>query len=51
LPGRRTSPETETTLVPGDCSVPKPAHHFAPEAMMCGTLESVSTLLISVGPS
>jgi hypothetical protein len=50
LPGRRTSPETETTLVPGDCSVPKLLNQSAPEAMMCGTFERVSTLLISVGP-
>jgi hypothetical protein len=50
LPGRWTQPETETTLVPGDCSVPKLLNQSAPLATMWGTLESVSTLLIRVGP-
>jgi hypothetical protein len=50
LPGRCTQPDTETTLVPVDCSVPNRRYQSAPRLTMCGTAQSVSTLLISVGP-
>jgi hypothetical protein len=36
-------------FVPGDFSVPMPANHAAPLRTICGTLQSVSTLLMSVG--
>ena len=49
LPGRSTFPETVNILVPGDLSVPRKRNHSAPLFTMCGTLQSVSTLLITVG--
>ena len=49
LPGTFTFPETEKTFVPGDFSVPMLANQFAPFTRMCGTLHSVSTLLMAVG--
>ena len=36
-------------LGPVDFSVPMPAYHSAPRSMMCGTFDSVSTLLMTVG--
>src|SRR5207302_9203771 len=50
LPGRRTLPDTDTILVPVDFSVPTDLNHSAPFSMIAGTLQSVSTLLIRVGP-
>src|SRR4051812_45691495 len=50
LPGRRTLPDTDTTFVPLDFSVPTSLNHFAPRQITSGTFISVSTLLISVGP-
>jgi hypothetical protein len=50
LPGRFTFPETETIFVPVELPSPNPLNQSAPRAMMSGALQSVSTLLISVGP-
>ncbi len=50
LPGRWTLPETETSLVPVELPSPNLRYHSAPRSMMIGALQSVSTLLISVGP-
>jgi hypothetical protein len=46
-----TSPEIEISLVPVDVSVPIFAYSAPPIRMMAGTVDSVSTLLISVGPA
>jgi hypothetical protein len=43
-------PDTETSFVPGDFSVPYSRYQAAPFSTTSGTFESVSTLLISVGP-
>ena len=43
-----SSPDTETTFVHRDCSVPNPLNQSAPWATIGSTLESVSTLLIRV---
>jgi hypothetical protein len=50
LPGRCTLPETETIFVPVEFPSPYCLYHSAPRSMMIGALQSVSTLLISVGP-
>jgi hypothetical protein len=50
LPGRSTQPETETTLVPVERSVPILAYSAPPIRRISGAFISVSTLLISVGP-
>ena len=47
--GSATFPETEKTPGPDDFSVPIEANQAAPRSRMCGTQESVSTLLITVG--
>ena len=44
------SPETDTSLVPAEVSVPSLAYSLPPILMIAGTVDSVSTLLISVGP-
>ena len=46
----QTQPETDTTLVPVEVSVPMRANSSPPMRTMCGTFISVSTLLMSVGP-
>ena len=50
LPGRCTQPDTETSLVPVEFSVPIRAYASPPISMIAGAVASVSTLLISVGP-
>jgi hypothetical protein len=49
MPGWRTSPDSVKTIVPGESSVPNPRNQSAPLARMCGTFDSVSTLLTAVG--
>jgi hypothetical protein len=43
-------PDTETIFVPADFSVPNDLNQSAPFSTISGTLQRVSTLLISVGP-
>jgi hypothetical protein len=43
-------PETDTTFVPVEVSVPTLAYSAPPTCSTYGTFISVSTLLISVGP-
>jgi hypothetical protein len=50
LPGRLTLPDTLTIFVPVEVSTPSLAYCAPPSSMMRGTVDSVSTLLISVGP-
>src|SRR5690606_16011991 len=48
-PGRRTSPVTVHTIVPGEASVPSDRNHPAPPVTIRGTLASVSTLSTNAG--
>ena len=50
LPGFLTLPETDTSFVPVEPCVPIFAYSSPPISMIGGTVASVSTLLISVGP-
>jgi hypothetical protein len=50
LPGRWTLPEIETIFVPVELPSPNFEYHSPPFWMIRGVLQSVSTLLISVGP-
>jgi hypothetical protein len=49
LAGRRTWPDTDSTFVPGDFSVPHCRNQSAPLATIAGSVASVSVLLITVG--
>ncbi|MCY1219465.1 hypothetical protein D9M72_314420 [compost metagenome] len=48
-PGRKTSPESEYSLVPAAWPMPRPRYHWAPLRKMPGTWASVSVLLTTVG--
>src|SRR5262245_35272652 len=47
--GASTSPTTVQTRFPGEAAVPDERNQSAPRASTCVTLQSVSTLLTSVG--
>jgi len=49
LAGRSTWPDTEKMRVPVDRPTPRPAYQSPPRSMMAGTVDSVSTLLTTVG--
>src|SRR3990172_5643436 len=48
-PGARTAPDTHTSFVPGNSGVPHPPNASAPSVTISGRLQSVSTLLMTVG--
>jgi hypothetical protein len=50
LPGFVTLPDTDTSLVPVEPWTPSSAYLAPPSSTIAGTVASVSTLLMSVGP-
>ena len=50
LPGFVTLPDTDTSFVPVEPWTPSSAYSSPPISMIAGTVASVSTLLMSVGP-
>ena len=50
LPGFVTLPDTDTSFVPVEPFTPSSAYFAPPRSRIAGTVASVSTLLMSVGP-
>jgi hypothetical protein len=49
MPGRATSPETDSTFVPAERGVPTERNQSAPCSAICADATSVSTLFTIVG--